>query len=455
MRRPLLLAAAAALVAAAPASAENRVIPAFDGESPPLVLGQDIAPVLDGPFLSGEDVIWLERRQGLLAIVADGPRGQRDLDTSTNEPGPEPLQFDLDVAEGRLALSSFHYTCRGDVNCSRYNAGTPDNFTTLLGPVDGPFRQLDTSCGIATADVAAMAFAGVCLISGGRELHEEGDAPPRRLDGSTFMPPQVAGDFIAEPIPGANAQWVGVRVRRRLALDEVYRVDVAITDFDLLPDGSVAYALRGTPEVGWSSPEFPTIHRRNAGYEVRDVVADGNDIGARSDGGRIDIIHRADDSLSLPVIDPAAIGSFDLHGSRVAWARRPCSRISIVVWDRSQPQPELGGTDCTLPDHGSGPLRVGAGRRVAVTITCPQDAAAGCAGVTSLSAYLRRRRGGRRFLRGSSAESFDLLAGESDTIRVRLRRRGLRRFRTGYVQIETTLRRNRQDQRTRRALRLR
>src|SRR3712207_1438934 len=114
MRRTLLLIALVLLATTGTAAAQNRVIPAFDGEAPPLLLGTDLAPMLDGPFLSGEDVVWLERRQGLLAIVADGPRGQRDLDTSTREPGPEPLQFDLDVAEGRVALSSFHFTCQGD-----------------------------------------------------------------------------------------------------------------------------------------------------------------------------------------------------------------------------------------------------------------------------------------------------------------------------------------------------
>jgi hypothetical protein len=172
-------------------------------------------------------------------------------------------------------------------------------------------------------------------------------------------------------------------------------------------------------------------------------------------GGRIDVVDRGDDPPVAPVVDPAAIGSFDVEGSRVAWARRPCSRVSIVVWDRSQPQPALPGTDCTMPDHGAEPLRVGPGRRVAVTISCPATAPAGCAGVTSLSAYLRRRPGGRRFLRGTNAYSFDLLAGESDTFRLRLRRKGLRRFRVGEVQIESTLMRNDRTQTTRRRLRLR
>ena len=448
----LALLGALFLVLAAPAAAENRVVPVFGGQPPTRVDGDDLVPVLDGPFLSGEDVVFTERRLGRLAIVADGPRGRRDLDVSTTEPGPEPLEFDLDVAEGRLALTSWHFTCRGDLNCSRYDAGVPDHFTTLLGPVDGPFRRLDTSCGTATADVAATAFAGVCMISGGRELHEEGGAAPRKLEGNVFLPPQVAGDFAAEAVASGSA--TGIRVLRRPGLEEAYRVDAPIRAYDLLPDGALAYGVRGTPDVGWSSPADPAVHRLPVGAEVLGVAAAGERIATRAEGGRMKVIDRAGATVA-EVTDPAAIASFDYDGTRLAWARRPCSRMSIVVWDLAQPQPALAGNDCTMPGHGTGRLRLGVNRRVVVTITCPAAAPEGCAGVTGLSVYLRRRAGARPFLRGSTAESFDLLAGESARIRVRVSRKRLRSFRRGHVVIETTLLRSGQDQLTRRPLRLR
>ncbi|HEX8206149.1 MAG TPA: hypothetical protein VF587_08830 [Solirubrobacteraceae bacterium] len=453
MRRTLLLVALALLAAAAPAGAENRIVAPFGGGPTPLVDGDPFLASLDGPFLSGDEVVWLERRPGVLAVVADGPGGRRDVDATTAEGTPEPLSFDLDVAEGRVGLTTFHFTCGGSPDCVRARAQYPADHAALAGPVAGPLTKLDTHCGLASADVAATAFLGRCLQSGGVELHEEGQ-PPRTLGGDSFSPSQVAGEFVARPIKRDDGAWVGVQVLRRPQLDEVYRVELGIDHYDLQPDGSLVYDVRGVAEVGWSSPSDPAVHRIAVPGVPFGVAGAGARLAVQLDR-RLVVVDRLGTTLA-DIADPAYDSrDFDYDGTRLTWARRPCARYSFVVWDLAQPQPALAGTDCTMPGHGSGTLRVRAGRRVALTITCPQDAPAGCAGVTALSAYLRRRPAGRRSLRGSAAESFDLLPGESATIGMRLRKKGLRRFRGGEVRIETTLAKNRQEQTTRRRLRLR
>lgn len=462
MRRALAVALLVLTAAAAPAPAANRVVPVFGGEPPPAPAGDLVLPLLFGPFLAGDEVVFAERRADAVAVVADGPAGKRDLDASTAiDRTLEPLSVDLDVAEGRVALNTYRFTCNRDPACEKFRARTPDDHRTLVGPVSGPLARLSSTCGLSRADVAATAFIGPChLRNNALELHEEG-APSREVAGDLASTPQVAGDFVARTILGPNVIPVGIEVLRRPALDPVYRVDAPVSEWELAPDGSVVYGLFETAKIGWSSPADPAVHLldvpgwaiRIAGAAERIAVMLEPAFGGIARSKRLLVVDRAG-AIRADHTEAAPIAGIAFDGARLAWARQPCSRQSIAVWDLSEPAPDLPGADCTMPDPGAGAVRLGRDRRATVTLTCPATAPTGCAGVASLSAYLRRRPSDRRRLRGSAAESFDLLPGGAKTIAVRVKRNGLRRFRSGQLRIEITLRRER-DLTVRRPLRLR
>src|SRR3712207_8674332 len=130
--RPLApLALCLTIALAAPAGAQNRVVPVFGGGAPPV---PDAVPTVAGPFLSGEDVVFAERRRNVIAVVADGPGGRRDVHASTRDVPSTPRVFALDVAEGWAGLTSYTDVCVGDLQCSKYNPQSREDFRTVAGP---------------------------------------------------------------------------------------------------------------------------------------------------------------------------------------------------------------------------------------------------------------------------------------------------------------------------------
>jgi hypothetical protein len=456
MRRPLLLALAA-LTLAVPAQTEaaSRVFPVAEGNAAPAPAILSVTQGrLFGPFLAGEEVVFLERRYGSIGLIADGPAGRRTLETIPDTLNEDAHYASLDVAEGRVALTTYRVSCNGDLACSRYAGQYPQDFRLRSGPVSGPLQTL-AGCDAYAVAVAASVVAAQC--SSGFDLIADGKPVEHVAD---LMAPHLAGDYVAAAVttPSATPQWTGLRVLKRDPREEALRVETPVQAFDVTPDGSVAYVLDDDTHrtIGWSSPADPAVHRLTVPDEPVSVVASGDLIAARLGAlrtGRIVVLGR-DGQTRFDVTDPAMIGTADFDGARLAWAREPCSRPSIVVWDLSGPRPDLPGDDCTMPRTPAAPLRLGRDRRVSVTLTCPATAPAGCAGVASLAVYLRRRPRGHRRLWGSRAATFDLLAGEAKTVRARVSKKGLRRSRSGEVLVHTQLLRG-QEEEIRRVLRLR
>ncbi|HEX8121159.1 MAG TPA: hypothetical protein VF549_07825 [Solirubrobacteraceae bacterium] len=442
MRRLFVLALATASLAPATAGADSAVVPVAPGDeaSPPYFVANQVTR-LAGPFLAGDDVVFLERRLRRLTLLADGPAGRRELFALREDPA-DPRSFSLDVAEGRIALTTFRFSCNGDLDCARYRAESPRDWVVVTGPTSGPLHGVPMgggTCSLLGADAAADAIAGTC--GGSRWAIYQDGGGGKEYSAPILSAPQIAGGYAAAPLGGENGETRGLQVLHRPGMEEAYRIDAPVEAFDLAPDGSVAYTLRDEAAAGWSSPADPAVHRLALPAAATGVSQAAERIAVRMGTNRDErllVLDRAGAVLG-DVTEPAATAGFDYDGARLAWAREPCTRQSVVVWDLSDPVPKRRGDACSAPVTRTRRVNLQPDRSVVVRLVCPATAPAGCAGATGLTVYVRSRASERRRIGGSTAHSFDLLPGQLVDMRVRVARKALRRARIARLEIATDL----------------
>ena len=414
------------LVLVAPAGAQTRTIEEEHR-------GWFPSHQLQGPRLSGDDVVWAEQSSEGRVVMAERPGRRRRLHESPPD-GRERMHFD--AAGGRAALTAWAERCPPsediDDPCSRYNGESPVDGVIHAGSLDGPLSRLGAGCTATSAVIGADALALACYADAWRLIEEPGQE--RRLD---VFGVRLAPGLIAAIEPPGNP----LVVRRRPGGEELLRV-VSLpseTRYDLAPDGAVAYVL-DDQRIGWSSPQEPDRHT---------IDVPGRALGIRIEGDRIAVASYGEYGLRLTVVrrdgSPVAThtvtrtsGDFDFDGTRLAWARRPCARTTIQVWALEDPPPPAPGTRCTMLEPLVMRARVRRDGRVRIPTVCPIVADAGCAGQVSASLRYVTRSGRRRetYLRGDGV--FEAETGEHRELSFRIGRRTRARARRGRLILSLT-----------------
>ena len=420
------------LLAPAAASAQVQVIP----------LGQN-THLGAGPRLAGEEVVWAERTSRDTIVMAEGPAGRRELfresayeaDDSANGAA---RKVSMDADEQAVAIASWNFFCE-DEACDRYEGERPERFAFHSGPLAGPLSRFETRCAFR-AEVGGGAVGGDCF-SDFQVREADGAVHTYETDQtlvSQYWPvvPRVphgrlAGDLVALRRSG------GITVLRRASGEELLRVDARVRSFDVGPDGTVAYVLQnGRP--GWSSPADPTMHELPGG-PATDLVLAGDSVALRYSEGRFARfqIVRLDGRFGASHDTNAAVGDFDYDGRHVVYARRPCAHSELRVWDsEGPPGPHVLLVAGCMAPRVVADRRVRNDRRVRMTLRCePRSGKAGCFALMNLTFRWRDRRGRvrRRPLNPTRYVAIEL--GEEEAFALRLRRRDLRRARSGELVV--------------------
>ena len=250
------------------------------------------------------------------------------------------------------------------------------------GPAGGPLRVVE-GCGLVTVDAAADALAGKCS-SEGYDVHEE-EGGLRRTGGCGRRGrARRRASTSPRARPRASACSAARRARRSI------RVAAPVATFDLAPDGAVAYASAGAParSPGRRPPTRRSIasrcpapprdvdRRRRADRGAPRGRRGAADARARPRGE-----HRSATSSSPPR-PPTSTSS----AATSSWARQPCSRQAIVVWELAGAA-AAGRAAATARCRASRPGRSGCAPTAASPCrsSARRRAPAGCAGVGALS----------------------------------------------------------------------
>ncbi|CAA9536852.1 MAG: hypothetical protein AVDCRST_MAG85-4211 [uncultured Solirubrobacteraceae bacterium] len=415
--RALLIAVALLCLAAPAASAESRVL-VTEARSAVDPLDSTLAA---GPRIVGDEVLWAEHRSATdeIAVVADGPAGRRTVDRLPNRPA---RVFRFDAAEGRVALASFLERCPPP-GCDRSGTVLPTEGRLGVGPVSGPLADVPIGCTTLVPEVAADAVGANCF---GEEFRvREDDGTVRTLDGrQPWFEMQLAGPYLARAL-GEQTAGTGVIVENRRTGEQVFRVDAPLRGFHLAPDGSVALALTDR-RVGLASPSAPGLRTIAVPFEPEEVRLAGDRVAARAGRAPRFVVLDTAGSVLGAHAPATAFRDWAFDGRRVAWLQRPCSVVTLAVWEVADAPPESAGERCGAPTVR--PARVvSRARRFAISLRCPEREAAGCAGSGSVT-LTGTTRGGSRFRRVHGV-LFDLDPGAATTVRGRVSATDVRRLR--------------------------
>lgn len=448
MRRALALLALLALPPAA--VADERVIPAGTRHAP--AVEDFLFPnVLSGPRLVGDEVVWAVRRGEEIVVMADGPRGRRVI---SRRPGREPgvarpgrtlpeRHFSVAADPSRVAISTWAMLCDDDADesCGRYMQQSPQRTELLAGPLAGPVVALrNVPCAVVRAESAGEAVGGDCWPFGGFPSFylRAADGTEQRFAAASSEQPigSLAGDLLAVRSIGADGA-PAVSVARRATGQELYEVGGDVAHFDLAPDGTLAYVFRdGRP--AWSSPSQPGVHAL-PGAPVTDVVIAGDRVALRTRPPFTTFARFLVAGLDgRPIASHdtnAAVASFDFDGRHLAYARHPCVRPEVRVWDTTEMPPRaLRVAGCAMPSVARRRLRVTRAGIVRVPFACRARGRAGCAARVVATARLRGRRGGLG-ARDLLVTDVLLEPGARTTRTVRLGRRAVARARSGRLEL--------------------
>ena len=128
---------------------------------------------------------------------------------------------------------------------------------------------------------------------------------------------------------------------------------------------------------------------------------------------------------------------WDFDGRRLTWARQPCARAHVVVWDITQPPPAEPGRPCAYPELKGSRVPLGRAGRFALRVACPAGEAE-CGGYVHPIVRLRLRSGARRDVYLDSAV-VALDPGERRTLRWRIPARdraAVRRARRAWLRVD-------------------
>ena len=333
-----------------------------------------------GPRLAGDEVLWAELRGGTFAAVAQGPAGRRTLGEYPAQPSQV---FALDAAEGRVALGSYFMTCFGDESCSKYQQERPAGEALRGGPVGGPLADERVP---PCAPIGVVAAAGATAVSCWYDDAEvrSGDGTSRRVaNRSGPRSVQVAGGYVARSLVTremSRETVTAVVVEDRISGREALRVDGPARGFDLAPDGTLAVALPdGRIVVASPGRREQSI---TAPFDVEDVRVANDRIAARS-GGRFAVLDR--DGSVVAQHGATSESDWDFDGRRVAWLARPCSLVTVSVWDVGAAPPPSAGDRCAPVVVDATRVTVSRARRFGLPLRCPLEAPAGCAGQVSFT----------------------------------------------------------------------
>ncbi len=429
------------LLATAPAAAADLLPMDVRSLRPP-----QQRPNVAGPVLAGDRVVWAEQSTGLEYRVRSWRRGEppRDVGTLpviTDEWRPyEDRQVGLAASPSRV-LASVLDVAYGDriADYSRASVWT--------GPLSGPLTELSRRAqGQNPSRSSVLATEGAHAVD--HVIFAE-DAPGAA--GVSFPGESVralAGDLALLGSTGT------LRVVRWREGGELYRFDATgVVTTALQADGKAALVLRRGDVLvpAWTSREEPFPHplpvEERSGFSVaiggdRIAYATEQDVGVLTLDGRVVQLYDAPDRFA-DVTRGAAGFAFD--GTRLAWNARRCAATFVVSTTVGEPPPRLPDAQCRPPRPSPYVFRLDRrGGWVTVTLTCPAAAANGCDGTVDVRLQGERSAGNRTRLRPVAQFGSALLAGGTETRRLRLppaARRTARAFRGLRVRVrayETT-----------------
>ncbi|HEX2085328.1 MAG TPA: hypothetical protein VHF89_06560, partial [Solirubrobacteraceae bacterium] len=389
MRPTLGLACLLALLAPAAAHGQNRAVET--GARGPHLGSAGYPGSVAGPFFAGRELVWAEvdpRRT--LAVVAHGPGGRRVIDRRPYE-GDE---FYLDVDEGEVALAQY-------VRAEHYRS------VLRAGPLTGPLTVVERTCAFSPL-VARGALGGGCpatlLHENAIEVHEA--AGVRRYLTRSPAEAEMEGDLLGVHQESRAGRSVDLVVLRRSTGEELLRVHGETGQFDLAPDGSVAYtwAYR-TRQVRTASPPRPKPRViDNLPFAPDEVRLRGDRIAVRaretasfnSAEGQFISKFAVLDRRSGRVLASHSVRrtdrDWDFDGERLTWVAKPCMRSYVVTWDVDRPPPAEPAAPC-VHARPRGPARVDADGVLSVPLFCPPGGGE-CGGV--VEAVVRVRDEGER-----------------------------------------------------------
>jgi hypothetical protein len=364
VRACLVIAGLLILLGPASAHGQNRAIET--GARDPYLGFPGSSGSVAGPFFAGTELVWAEvdppRRT--IAVVAGGPRGRRVIDRHPYEE----REFDLDVAEGRVALAE-------------YTRETPPRSALRAGPVAGPLSLVEGTCGVRPF-VARAAFGVHCpavlFHEWAIEVHDA--AGVRRYGTPQPDDAQIEGDLIAFHQPAPGFPGADLVVLRRATEEEVLRVKRETGLFDLAADGTVAYtwAYRSR-QVRVASPRRPTPKVIGLPFAPDEVRLGGDRIAVRQRDAaspegqsvsRFAVLERSSGRIVAGHRVRRADRGWDFDGERLAWAEKPCMRAYVMVWDvdRRPPAPPAAACEHARPQGAARLYRSGA---LSLRFACP------------------------------------------------------------------------------------
>lgn len=400
--RGLLVLAVVCAAAAPPTSASSWTAP--------------VAPPIAGPVLLGGTAAYAiaTRDGGAIVRGQDGPGSVREL---VRLPPQEGLAVSLAGSDQLLAVHPFAAVCTQIVGC--YPGDPPVQVDSILAGPPGAsldciadFVQ-DGSChadpcaGTVTtrrANVPAVFGSEVAFCSGQGTTVRDLAADAAITQGTAPVSwPRLAGTWVA-------GSWIndeGIEVvdwrtgQTGLSLPGSYGHVVGLDT-----DGTVFYTASkprsSQAALFWASPSDPQPHPIPIAlsYSSQLHAADGliarreTRDGAPATGqpARIDVF----DLSGRPVLsddEPAAVGTWDFDGHRLAYLSRPCAVTTLVVRELGDAAPARPEGDCAA----ARPRRIATlrGRLFTVALDCPAGARLGCFGflrvVASVARVLRPR----------------------------------------------------------------
>lgn len=386
----LVVAGLLTLFAPAAASGQNRVVET--GARDPYLGFSGGSGSVAGPFFAGSELVWAELSptHRTIAVVADGPRGRRVLDRHAYREE----EFDLDVAEGRVALAEY---TRG-----------PESPSALLraGPLAGPLSVVEGTCGFSpfvARDAFGVHCPGVLFHEWAIEVHDA--AGVRRYPTPQPDDAEIEGDLLAFHQLSPGGRGIDLVVLHRSTERELLRVKRETGLFDLAADGTVAYTWAHlSRQVRVASPRRPEPRVYDDLPFAPDQVRLGGDrvavryretasfnSGESSFLSRFAVLERSTGRIVATHRVRRTELDWDFDGERVAWAVKPCMRAYLVVWDVDERPPASPASPC-VHARPQGAARLDDEGVLSVRLACPSGRAE-CGGFVRATVRLREADG--------------------------------------------------------------